>query len=109
MSNSRLFGIPSGPGSALHGGKPQNETMHANKPIIENLHAEQTFWGEFLDAMTGLQAASFQPHAEKFDFTRYATVSDIDGALALLSRIVGARHSRLSFASSAGATIAYKH
>jgi hypothetical protein len=37
--------------------------------------------------------------AEKFDFSRYHTVSDIGGALALLSQIVAMHHPHLSFNS----------
>ena len=42
---------------------------------------------------------SFHMLAEKFDFSRYQTVTDAGGALALLSRIVGARHPHLRFKS----------
>jgi hypothetical protein len=47
--------------------------------------------------MTGLQAGNFHALAEKFDFSRYTSVTDAGGALALLSRIVGARHPHISF------------
>jgi hypothetical protein len=53
--------------------------------------------GEFLHAMTGFQAANFVRLVECFDFSKYKTVSDIGGALGLLSRIVGARHGHLKF------------
>ena len=49
--------------------------------------------------MTGFQAENFAVLAKKFEFSRYRTVCDVGGALALLSRIVGARHSHLSFTS----------
>ena len=92
MLNSRLFGFWNDLGSALKTGKPQNEVKHGGKPIFEKLYSNQTTLGEFLDAMTGFQAANFSLLAEKFDFSKYKTVSDIGGALALLSRIVAARH-----------------
>ena len=47
--------------------------------------------------VTGFQAGNFIELAEKFAFSRYKTVSDIGGALALLSRLVAARHEHLSF------------
>jgi hypothetical protein len=53
--------------------------------------------GVFLEAMTGFQAGNFILLAEKFDFSSYNTVSDIGGALALLSRLIGARHKHLRF------------
>lgn len=99
MLNSRLFGFWNDLGTALRTGKPQNETKHGGKSIFEALYADQAALEEFLDAMTGFQAANFALLAEKFDFTRYRTVSDVGGALALLSRIVGTRHSHLSFTS----------
>jgi hypothetical protein len=49
--------------------------------------------------MTGFQSANFKLLAEKFDFSNYNSVSDIGGALALLSRTVGSRHKHLSFNS----------
>ena len=47
--------------------------------------------------MTGFQAGNFMMLAEKFDFSKYKTVSDIGGALGLLSRIVAQRHPHLGF------------
>ena len=99
MLNSRLFGFWNDLGTALRTGKPQNEVKHGGKSIFEALYANPAALGQFLDAMTGFQAANFAVLAEKFDFTRYRTVSDVGGALALLSRIVGTRHSHLSFTS----------
>jgi hypothetical protein len=99
MLNARLFGFWNGLGTALKTGKPQNETKHGGKPIFEELYANQAALGTFLEAMTGFQAANFTALAERFDFTKYKTVSDVGGALALLSRIVGARHPHLKFTS----------
>lgn len=99
MLNARLFGFWNDLGTALKTGKPQNEAKHGGKTIFEELYANQTTLGEFLDAMTGFQAANFSLLAEKFDFTKYKTVSDIGGALALLSRIVGGRHQHLTLSS----------
>jgi hypothetical protein len=99
MLNSRLFGFWNDLGSALKTGKPQNEIKHSGKPIFEELYADGNRLGEFLNAMTGFQAANFQQLGEKFDFSRYKTVADIGGALALLSRILAARHPQPSFIS----------
>jgi hypothetical protein len=49
--------------------------------------------------MSGFQAANFAALAEKLDFSRYRTVTDIGGCLALLSRVLGARHPHLRFQS----------
>ncbi len=99
MLNSRLFGFWNHLGSALKTGQPQSEVKHGGKSIFEELYSNQATLGEFLDAMTGFQAANFDLLAQKFDFSNYKTVSDVGGALALLSRIVGTHHQHLSFTS----------
>ncbi len=99
MMNARLFGFWNHLGTALKTGEPQNEMKIHGKPIFEELYANEAKLGEFLTAMTGFQAGNFLQLAEKFDFSRYKTVSDVGGALALLSRIVGAQHPHLKFTS----------
>ncbi len=99
MLNSRLFGFWDDLGEALKTGQPQNEIKHKGKPMFEELYADGARLGEFLDAMTGFQAANFQQLAEKFDFSDYRSVTDVGGALALLSRTVAARHQHLTLTS----------
>ena len=97
MFNSRLFGFWNSLGEALRTGKPQNEIKLTGKPMFAELYADEARLGEFLRAMTGLQAGNFGLLAERFDFERYRTVTDVGGALALLSRLVAARHPHLRF------------
>ena len=99
MLNARLFGFWNNLSDALKTGQPQNEIKHTGKPIFEELYADNTKLGEFLDAMTGFQAANFQILGQKFHFENYSTVTDIGGALALLSRIIARQHTHLSFNS----------
>ena len=99
MMNARLFGFWNHLGIALKTGQPQNELKTHGKPIFEELYANEAQLGEFLSAMTGFQAGNFMQLAEKFAFSKYKTVSDIGGALALLSRLVGTRHAHLTFAT----------
>ena len=99
MLNARLFGFWDRLGDALRTGEPQNEVRTHGKPMFEALYAEEARLGQFLEAMTGFQAANFQILADTFDFSRYETVTDAGGALALLSRIVAARHPHLTFTS----------
>jgi hypothetical protein len=99
MLNARLFGFWNNLGTALKTGRPQNEVRHGGKSMFEELYADQGKLSQFLDAMTGFQAANFATLAAKFDFSRYRTVSDVGGALALLSRIVAAHHRHLTFIS----------
>jgi len=95
MLNARLFGFWNDLGEALKTGKPQNELKHGGKSMFEEVYADPGRLEEFLRAMSGLQAANFEQLAARFDFSRYATLTDAGGALALLSRIVAARHPQL--------------
>ena len=99
MMNARLFGFWNHLGEALKTGQPQTEVKVHGKPIFEELYSNEANLGVFLEAMTGFQAANFVELAKKFDFSKYATVTDAGGALALLSRLVGARHQHLEFNS----------
>lgn len=99
MLNSRLFGFWNDLGTALKTGKPQNEVKHSGKPMFEELYSDGARLGEFLEAMTGFQAGNFMMLAEKFDFSRYKTVADVGGALALLSRTIAGHHPHLTFTS----------
>ena len=99
MLNARLFGFWNNLGSALKTGEPQSEVKTHGKPIFEELYASESRLGTFLESMTGFQFANFQLLAETFDFSRYDSVSDIGGALALLSRTVASRHSHLSLST----------
>ena len=99
MLNSRLFGFWNDLGTALKTGQPQSEIKHHGKPMFEELYSDEARLGGFLDAMTGFQAANFQQLSDKFDFSRYRSVCDVGGALALLSRIVGTGHEHLTFSS----------
>lgn len=97
MLNARLFGFWNHLGDALKTGQPQNEAKHNGKPLFEELYADQARLGQFLDAMTGFQAANFQQLAATFHFENYQSVTDMGGALGLLSRIIASRHPHLVF------------
>jgi hypothetical protein len=99
MLNARLFGFWNNLGEALKTGKPQNEIKLTGKPMFAELYSDEARLGEFLRAMSGLQASNFKLLAEKFDFSRYHTVTDAGGSLALLSRLLAARHPHLRFHS----------
>jgi len=99
MLNSRLYGFWNDLGTALKTGKAQNEVKLHGKPVFEELYSNEVKLGEFLHAMSGIQVENFMQLADKFPFKDYGSVSDIGGALALLSRTIAARHSHLSFNS----------
>ena len=98
MHNARTYGFWNNLSTALKTGEPQNEIKDKSKHF-EELYANQGKLVQFLEAMSGNQTVSFQVLAEKFDFSKYKTVSDIGGALALLSCTVGERHKQLIFTS----------
>lgn len=99
MLNARLFGFWNHLGAALRTGEAQSEAKLGGEPLFEQLYASEAKLGQFLEAMSGIQAGNFHMLAEKFDFSGHRTVTDVGGALALLSRIVGARHEHLTFNS----------
>lgn len=99
MLNSRLYGFWGGLTDAVRTAQPQNEIKHNGRPFFAELYADDARLGEFLRAMSGVQAGNFAALAEKFDFARYHTVSDVGAALGLLSVIVGRRHPHLRFSN----------
>ena len=99
MLNSRLFRFWGELETALKTGKPQNEIKDGETSMFSKLYADPARLGTFLEAMSGFQGGNFMALAEKFDFGRYKTVTDVGGALALLSRIVGARYQHVAFKS----------
>ena len=99
MLNARLFGFWNNLGEALKTGQAQSESKIHGKSIFEEIYADSARLGQFLEAMTGFQAVNFQALADRFDFSHYSTVSDIGGALALLSRIIAGQHPHLTFNS----------
>lgn len=96
MFNSRLFGFWNHLGTALKTGEAQSEEKTHGKSLFDELYASETQLGQFLDAMSCLHGATFHRLAEKFDFSRYRTMTDLGGALALLSLIVAEHHSHLT-------------
>jgi hypothetical protein len=99
MLNSRLFGFWNHLTTALRTGEPQNEIKMRGKPMFEELYADEGRLVEFLHAMASVQMGNFHALAGKFDFSRYATVTDVGGALGALSVAVGRRHPHLRFTS----------
>lgn len=99
MLNARLFGFWNNLEEALKTGKPQNEIKLNGKSMFEEVYSDDVQLGEFLYGMSGLQVGNFVALAEKFDFSRYQTVTDAGGSLALLSRLVAERYPHLRFKS----------
>jgi hypothetical protein len=99
MMNTRLYRFWGDLETALKTGKPQNELKAGGKSMFAELYSDPARLGTFLDAMSGFQGGNFMALAAKFDWSRYKTVTDVGGALGLLSRVVAAKHTQLSFQS----------
>ncbi len=99
IMNSRLYRFWGDLEEGLRTGKPQNEVKHTGRPMFDELYSDPARLREFLDAMSGFQAANFTALAEKLDFSRYRAVTDVGGCLALLSRVLAGRHPQLRFKS----------
>jgi predicted nicotinamide N-methyase len=99
MMNTRLYRFWGDLEMALKTGKPQNELKSSGKSMFAELYSDPARLGMFLEAMSGFQGGNFMALAEKFDWGRYKTVTDVGGALALLSRVVAAKHKQLTFQS----------
>ncbi|HEY5892077.1 MAG TPA: methyltransferase [Chthoniobacterales bacterium] len=95
MLNARLFKFWHDLPEALRTGQPQNEIKHGQKDMFEELYSELPRLEQFMGAMTGLSRINFEALAEKFDFTRYQTLSDIGGATGLLCIEAAKKHAHL--------------
>jgi len=95
MLNARLFRFWDGLGHALKSGKPQNEARHGMKPMFEELYSKTERLEQFMAAMAGISRGNFRALAEKFDFSRYETLTDVGGASGVLSIEVAKAHPHL--------------
>ena len=99
MANARLYRFWADLTEALRTGAPQNEIKLTGRPMFDELYADPARLEQFMHAMAGISAGNFQLLAEKFDFGRYSTLSDVGGATGLLSSIVAQRHPHLQCTS----------
>ncbi len=85
---------------SLKTGKPATlEAADGEKGAFDKIYGNPATLVPFLDAMDGFQRAPFTALAEKFDFSPYKTVTDVGGALALLSRLIAAKNPHLTATS----------
>ena len=92
MANDRLYPYWGDLTEGLKTGLPQNELKHGGDSIFAELYKEPAKLEQFMDAMAGISAGNFQAFAEKFDFSKYKTLTDVGGATGLLSRLVAKQH-----------------
>jgi hypothetical protein len=99
MANARLYRFWADLTEALRTGAPQNEIKVSGRPMFDELYADPERLEQFMHAMAGISAGNIHALAEKFDFSRYATLSDVGGATGLLSIITAQRHPNLRCSS----------
>ncbi|HEX7878798.1 MAG TPA: methyltransferase [Candidatus Eisenbacteria bacterium] len=92
MANARLYPFWGGLTEALRTGQPQNEIKHNGRPMFAELYSDPKRLELFMDAMSGISAPNFAAFAEKFDFTRFQTMTDIGGATGQMSMFVARKH-----------------
>ena len=92
MANARLYRFWGDLTPALQTGQPQNEIKETGKPVFAELYADPARLKQFMDAMSGISMGNFTAFAEKFDFSKHKSLTDIGGATGQLSAIVAARH-----------------
>jgi 2-polyprenyl-3-methyl-5-hydroxy-6-metoxy-1,4-benzoquinol methylase len=95
MAGARLYRFWADLDEAMLTGQPQNEIKHSGKPVFAELYADPARLEQFMSAMEGLSRPNFETLARKFDFSRFATLLDVGGATALLSRCVAKQHPRM--------------
>jgi hypothetical protein len=95
MANARLYPFWGGLTDGLRTGQAQNEIKHTGTSMFAELYSKPERLEQFMDAMSGISAANFQSFADKFDFSRYATLCDVGGATGQLSMCAARRHPHL--------------
>lgn len=100
MAHDRLYRYWGDLDQALKTGSPQNETKDGGKGIFEALYSNPEQLEQFMDAMAGISIGNFQAFADKFDFSKYKTMTDVGGATGLLSMCVARRHPHMTCVST---------
>jgi len=90
MMNNRLYGFWGNLGEGLLTGLPQNEAKRS-EDFFGLIYSDPEKLKEFTNAMSGIQMGNFTAFAQKFDFTKYKTLTDVGGSAGLLSLMV-AKH-----------------
>lgn len=99
MANDRLYRFWADLDEALLTGKPQNEIKHTGLSMFEGLYSKPERLRQFMNAMSGISTANFMQLAEKYDFSKYATLCDVGGAAGVLSVQVAKKYPHISCTS----------
>ena len=90
MANARLYRYWADLTEALQTGVPQNEIKHSGEPMFAKLYETPERLDQFMNAMSGMSAGTFNAFVQQFDFSKYKTLCDIGGATGQLACMVAA-------------------
>jgi hypothetical protein len=95
MANDRLYQFWGDLEEGLKTGRPQNETKNGGAGVFEELYSQPARLEQFMDAMAGISCGNFMALADKVDFSKYKTMTDVGGATGLLSMCVAKQHPQI--------------
>ena len=98
MLNNRLYTFWGTLEEGLLTGQPQNEAKHGGN-LFGELYKSPDKLKEFIQAMSGIQMGNFMALAQKFDFSKYKTLTDAGGASGMLSITVAKHQPHMTFTS----------
>ncbi|WP_432709737.1 methyltransferase [Pedobacter sp.] len=92
MLNSRIYHHWGNLEEGLLTGGPQNETKEGSENFFSVIYQDPQKLRGFINAMSGIQRGNFMTFAQKFDFSRYNTLTDAGGAGSMFSLTVAKYH-----------------
>lgn len=99
MFNHRLYGFWGNLEEGLLTGQAQNEVKAGMTDMFAELYKDADRLKEFVNAMSGIQMGNFMNFAQKYDFSKVKTLTDIGGSAALLSLMVAKHQPHMSCTS----------
>jgi len=98
MLNERLYGFWGNLEEGLLTGQQQNEAK-AGENLFEAIYNDPHRLKIFVHAMTGVQMGAFMGFAQRFDFSKYKTLTDAGGSAGMLSITVAQNHPHMKCTS----------
>ena len=95
MMNNRLYKFWGNLENGLRTGNAQNEVAEG-KDTFNELYKNPERLSEFINAMSGIQKGNFMTFAQKYDFSKYNTLTDAGGAGGLLCLLVARQHPHMT-------------
>jgi O-methyltransferase domain/Dimerisation domain len=95
MMNNRLYKFWGDLEEGLITGLPQSE-VKSSLDFFGIIYQDPRKLKEFINAMGGIQMGNFMTFAQKFDFSKYKTLTDIGGSAGLLSLMVAKHQAHMS-------------